>query len=226
MKMRLPGLLKIAGLAAIMLSGGFALLPGQVGAQTAPMNANLVAATSGSSGTGLVTLSGYNNVAVTLNSAAVGGAYNVFSCSSTISTPTSPTCQLDGAVYANSGGQATGNVPSTIPTTAITEVFVQNSGNPNEMYVAVFSGTYASTSGCTTGIGYPYYYYGATSCTSGYACNYLNVYNGQPICLPIGGGGAYLPYFSFGTTFANTTCIPGGGLQPVVVNGQITYQFC
>ena len=230
MKIRLPSLLKSAGLAAVLLGGALAVLPGHVGAQV-PSNGNLVAVTAGSPGSGVVTLTGYNGVAVTLNGAAYRAAYNVFSCTTTVSSPTTPPCQLDGSLYANSGGQATGSLSSSVPAASTAEVFVQNAANPNELYAAVFVAGYVPGTSCAPGTPITYVF-GLPNCTplassayGGVACNYINVYTGQPICVAIGGG-VVLPFYGLGVTTYNTTCIVGGGLQPVLVNGTIVWEFC
>jgi hypothetical protein len=191
--------------------------------------ANLVPVTASSPGTGLVTLTGYSGVAVTLNGAAVGAAFNVFSCTAAITSPAAPTCQLDGVVYVNNGGQASGSLASAVPAPSTAEVFVQNAGNPNELYAAVFVGGYVPGTSCFAGGTYVYVNslsncVGVGSTNSGFACNYLNVYTNLPVCVPI--GGTYLPFFGLGLFNFNATCVPGLGLQPVLVNGALVYQFC
>lgn len=224
MKVRLPSLAKGLGLAAVLLGGALAVLPAHVGAQ-APQNGNLIPVGSSAFGSGLVTLNGYNGVAVTLNGGAFGATYNVYSCSAAVSTPAGAGCQLDGAVFVNGGGQATGSLSSPVPAASTAEVFVQNAGNPNELYAAVFVGGYVP---CASGTSVTYVL-GQPTCTpsvaSGVACNYLNIYTNLPVCVPIGGGVA-LPFYGLNLLQFNTSCIPGFGLQPVLVNGVVIWQFC
>src|SRR5579883_785615 len=99
MKIRLPSLLKGGAFVALLLGGALAILPAHARAQASP-SANLVAVNAGSPGYGLVTLNGYNGVAVTLNGGVYGSSYNVYSCTSTVASPMAAgsLCQLDGSV--------------------------------------------------------------------------------------------------------------------------------
>jgi hypothetical protein len=229
---------------------------------------------------GIVTLTGYNSIAVTLNGVQPGNSYYVYACTANVGLPTQASCQIaNGMLFANSGGQATGYVTNAIANTAVVEVFVQNATNTSETYVGVFSGTYpgpsaAASSSYTTSTTTP-------TCSSGYAlvyangvpyctpitststsCTSITYVNGVPVCngyglgtltygcgtvisvngqLVCSGTGLslgtsypyYYPYYYYPYYYPyfygyslSSTCVPGSGLQPIVVNGFIYYVTC
>ena len=229
------------GIAAAALSGALALLPGRVGAQ-APVSASLYPITAGSPGNGLVTLSGYNSVAVTINGVASGNMYNVFTCSIFTTTPTPAACQLAGAIFAGSGGQASAVVTSATPSFAIAEVFAQNANNGNELYEAVFSGGYAGVATAATGCvaGSPVVWVnglpGCSLATTALAgCAQVVYIGGSAVCVPGAAPQLGYPWWWYylygygvlppGVTLLNA-CVPGAGVVPVFVNGVFVLEQC
>jgi hypothetical protein len=240
----LPGLLKRAGIAAALLAGAVALLPGHVGAQT-PANGTLFPVTAGSHGTGLVSLSGYNTVAVTINGVTSGGIFNVFTCAVSTATPTPSSCQIAGTVTVGSGGQATGTVASPIAIGAIADVFAQNAYNSNELYEAVFNGNYIGTAygaggipGCPAG-SVLVWSNGAPTCASNYAgltgCAQIVYIGNTATCVGAATPGLSYPwwwYYAAGISYVPVgqaffgICPPGAGFVPVFVNGGFIFTHC
>lgn len=268
----------LAAAVAAIAVGALAAIPGHARAQT-PVTVPLSPVYASYLAGGIVTLTGYNSIAVTINGVIPGNNYNVYACSANVGLPSQSGCQLaNGLLLANSGGQATGYVTNAIANSAVAEVFVQNVNNTGELYIAVFSGAYpgpgaaasssysTSTTVPTCSSGYALVYVNgvptctplstsSTACTSlvyvngvptcagygysslTYGCGTLAYVNGQLVCsgtgLPYSSYypyyypyyyGYYYPYYyGYGTS---TSCVPGAGLQPVVVNGMLYYVYC
>jgi|GEM_PF-6822966 len=271
---------KPLGAAIVALTvGALAAIPGHARAQT-PVTVGLSPVYAGYPAEGIVTLTGYNSIAVTINGVLPGNTYYVYACSANVGLPTQSGCQLaNGDLYSNTGGQATGYVTNALANSATVEVFVQNINNTGELYVAVFSGTYpgagavapssytTSTTAPTCSSGYALVYANgvpyctpisstSTSCTSigyvngvpicngyglgtlTYGCGVVISVNGQLVCsgtgLSLGTSySSYYPYYYYPYYYPyfygyglSSTCVPGSGLQPVVINGFIYYVNC